>query len=104
MSDIHAYSLDGVAPATAAPQPQAVIRRPVAAISVEVVDAAHLPDLRAPWTDLLVQADALNVFMDPAVLRAVGASDPATACWALLAWRSMDGTRRLVGVWGFAVT
>jgi CelD/BcsL family acetyltransferase involved in cellulose biosynthesis len=100
MSDIPAYRTDDIPAATvlAADAPHAN-----RAIAVEIVDAASIADLHAAWADLLPRADTQNVFMDPSLLRAATAADPGGQRRALLAWKTIDGARRLVGVWSFAV-
>jgi CelD/BcsL family acetyltransferase involved in cellulose biosynthesis len=102
MSDIRAYRSEDVpevATASAATSP----RRRAPTISVEVADAAQLADVRAAWTDLIARADSPNVFMDPALACAAAMADPNARHRNLLAWKSIDGRRQLVGVWGFAV-
>jgi CelD/BcsL family acetyltransferase involved in cellulose biosynthesis len=104
MSDIPAYRTDDIPAATAfaAAAPHA---KPT--IAIEIADAASLAkslaDLHGAWADLLSRADTQNVFMDPSLLHAAAAADPAGQQHALLAWKTVDGARRLVGVWGFAV-
>jgi CelD/BcsL family acetyltransferase involved in cellulose biosynthesis len=99
MSDIQASRTDDIpAAATAATAEHA---KP--AITVDIVDAVRLPDLRTPWTDLLSRADTQNVFMDPSLLDVAAATDPSGGQRALLAWKTADGVKRLVGLWGFAV-
>jgi hypothetical protein len=43
------------------------------------------------------------VFMDPALVRAAAEIDPSAEHRALLAWKSIDGRRQLVGIWSFGV-
>jgi CelD/BcsL family acetyltransferase involved in cellulose biosynthesis len=97
-SDVQAFRSDDM-PASA----DVSARRTARNVAVEVADAARLADVRADWTDLLTRADALNVFMDPALLRAAAEAEPAVEHRALLAWKSTDGRRQLVGIWSFAV-
>src|SRR5690348_4266433 len=72
-------------------------------ISVEVVDSTALADTRAAWADLLARGAAPNVFMDPALVRAAAEADPKAQHRVLMAWRVVDGRRRLAGVWAFAI-
>jgi CelD/BcsL family acetyltransferase involved in cellulose biosynthesis len=72
-------------------------------VSVEVACAGRLADIRADWTDLLSRAAEPNVFMDPALTVAAHDADPDGGHRALLAWTSMDGCKRLVGLWAFSV-
>jgi CelD/BcsL family acetyltransferase involved in cellulose biosynthesis len=100
MSDIPAYRTEDIprtAPVAAATQHAA------SGISVEAVDAARLPEIDKAWADLLPRADAQNVFMDPALLAVAATTEPNVCHRALLAWKSVAGQRRLVGLWSFAV-
>jgi CelD/BcsL family acetyltransferase involved in cellulose biosynthesis len=99
----HAYSDNVGASVVSIPRPLAVVPPAPAHVSVDLVHAAQLADLRAEWIDLVAHAEVQNVFMDPALLRAAGATSPEP-CLVLLAWKSIDGQRRLVGVWAFAFT
>jgi len=72
-------------------------------VTVEIADAAQLADIRAAWTDLLARAAAPNIFMDPALMQVSAAIDPESKHRAVLAWKSINGRRALVGIWTFAV-
>jgi len=72
-------------------------------VEVEIADAARLTDLESSWADLLHRADAPNLFMDPALTRAAAETDPTSQHPTLLAWKTVDSHKRLVGVWSFAV-
>jgi CelD/BcsL family acetyltransferase involved in cellulose biosynthesis len=72
-------------------------------VSIEVACAGRLADVRADWTDLLSRAAEPNVFMDPALTAAAHDADPDGGHRALLAWTSLDGCKRLVGLWAFSV-
>ena len=72
-------------------------------VSVEIACAGRLADIRADWTDLLSRAAEPNVFMDPALIAAAHDADPDGGHRALLAWTSVDGCKRLVGLWAFSV-
>jgi CelD/BcsL family acetyltransferase involved in cellulose biosynthesis len=100
MSDIPVYRTDDV-PATATAG--AIRPRAAHGISVEIADAAQLADVQTHWDDLLARADAPNVFMHPAVLRAAAEAEPGTQHRALLAWKTAGGRRQLLGLWAFAV-
>ena len=76
---------------------------PRGAIVVEVADAGQLIGLDRDWLDLLGRAVTPNVFMDPALLGATALSYPKWQCVTLLAWQQSADSRRLVGVWGFAL-
>jgi CelD/BcsL family acetyltransferase involved in cellulose biosynthesis len=102
MSDIRAYRSEDV-PAVATAPAGASKRRLAPNISVEIADAARLADVRAAWADLIARADSPNVFMDPTLACAAAMADPNARHRTLLAWKSTDGRRRLVGVWSFAV-
>ncbi|MBX9828412.1 MAG: GNAT family N-acetyltransferase [Xanthobacteraceae bacterium] len=84
------------APATAVPD----IAK---AFSVEIACAGRLADVRADWTDLLTRAAEPNAFMDPALIAAAHDADPSGGHRALLAWTSVDGRKRLAGLWAFSV-
>lgn len=103
MTQARVFSAEVVAPLAPAASPVAS-ERSRARVSGEIVDAARLDDARAQWAALVESADARNVFMDPALLRAAAAADPAIAYKAVLAWKPVDGRRRLVGLWAFALT
>jgi hypothetical protein len=72
-------------------------------ISVEIACAGRLADIRADWTDLLRRAAEPNVFMEPAVVAAAHDAEPAGGHRALLAWKSVDGRERLIGLWAFSI-
>jgi CelD/BcsL family acetyltransferase involved in cellulose biosynthesis len=72
-------------------------------VSVEIADAARLAGIRAHWTDLLGRAASPNVFMDPALVCVAAGIEPNARHRALLAWKTVDGRERLVGVLSFAV-
>lgn len=72
-------------------------------VSVEIADATRLSDIRGHWTDLLGRAAAPNVFMDPALIDVGARVEPHARHRALLAWKTVDGRDKLVGVWSFAV-
>jgi len=97
MTEMQAYRTDSN-PAAPAAAP-----RMKPAITVEIVDAASLAGLETAWTDLQSRAETQNVFMDPSLLAAAAAADPGGQQRAMLAWATIDGARRLVGLWGFAV-
>jgi CelD/BcsL family acetyltransferase involved in cellulose biosynthesis len=103
MTDIPAYRTNDIPAAThsAAAAPHTTLA------TIEMADPASLigvhADLHGAWTDLLSRADTQNVFMDPSLLVAAAAADPKGQQRALLAWKTIDGAKRLVGVWGFAV-
>ncbi len=71
-------------------------------VTVEVATGTRLAEIQAEWRDLIARADMPNVFMHP-MLVALGASYPDVRCRALVAWKTFDGVRRLVGFWAFAV-
>jgi CelD/BcsL family acetyltransferase involved in cellulose biosynthesis len=100
MTDIRATTLDAF--------PVGVNARPLArsaatGVDVEIVDATKLSGIRSAWIELLDHAESANVFMDPALLEAAGKIFPKVERPALLAWKMIDGRRRLVGLWAFAV-
>ena len=101
MSEINAYRSQDIPVASAA----ATVIWPRAGqnVSVEIVDAALLAELRASWTDLLARAAAPNAFMDPALVRVAAEVEPKTQHRALMAWKTIDGRRQLAGVWAFAI-
>jgi CelD/BcsL family acetyltransferase involved in cellulose biosynthesis len=72
-------------------------------IAVEVAGAGRLMEIEPAWIDLLARADAPNVFMDPALALSAAAHHPRARIRALLAWRSIHGSRQLDGVWSFGV-
>ena len=72
-------------------------------LSVEIACAGRLADIRADWTDLLCRAAEPNVFMDPAVLAAAHDADPDGGHRALLAWKIVDGCKKLAGLWAFSI-
>jgi CelD/BcsL family acetyltransferase involved in cellulose biosynthesis len=92
--DIAAHG--ATAPATAVPDVEKTI-------SVEIACAGRLADIRADWTDLLGRAAEPNVFMDPALMAAAHDADSDGGHRALLAWKTVDGRKRLVGLWAFSV-
>ena len=101
MSDIRAFRLQEFSAAQTAVHSNSAPQR--AGLSVEVVGAARLAGIDAAWTDLLTRADALNVFMDPALVRAAAEADPQAQHGALLAWKPIGGRQQLAGVWAFAI-
>ena len=103
MSEIHAYRTNDIPAVSSGSHAAAMASRGARTILVEIADSARLADVRAAWTSLLARADAPNVFMDPVLVRAAAATDPAARYCALLAWKTIDGQRQLVGVWSFAV-
>lgn len=73
------------------------------AISVEVAHGAQLSTLHSEWQNLSSRADAANVFMHPIVVKRAADCYPARRCFALLAWQEVGTTRRLAGIWAFAI-
>jgi CelD/BcsL family acetyltransferase involved in cellulose biosynthesis len=103
MSDVPAYRSADIPAAARVAQAKPAMQRTAQDISVEIADAARLASLHAGWADLASRADSPNVFMDPALACAAAAADPQGGHRALLAWKSVDGRRRLVGAWAFGV-
>jgi CelD/BcsL family acetyltransferase involved in cellulose biosynthesis len=80
------------------------VQRHAHALTVEIVDAARLAELRSSWIDLLARADTPNVLMDPIMVQAAAEAFPDTQCRALLVWKPpADGRRELIGIWAFCV-
>jgi len=104
MTQVRVFSADVVATLASAVPPVANVERSHAGVSAEIVDAARLDDVRAHWSTLLACADSPNVFMDPVLLRAAADADRAMPLRAVLAWRTVEGRRRLAGLWAFALT
>lgn len=74
-----------------------------AQITVEIACGNRLSEIDADWRDLTKRADASNVFMHPQLLRRAGDANAGRRHVALLAWQSLGGAQRLVGLWGFAI-
>lgn len=74
-----------------------------AGIVIEVARGARLAEIEADWRDLVARADAPNVFMNPALVRLAGDTQPGARCVALLAWQETADRRRLAGVWAFTI-
>jgi CelD/BcsL family acetyltransferase involved in cellulose biosynthesis len=103
MRVIGAYRSEHIAAGASAEGSKEIPQGGAKAISVEIADAARLENTRSLWTAMLARADALNVFMDPALVRVAAGIDPGGEHRALLAWKSVDGRRQLVGIWTFRV-
>ena len=82
---------------------QRVARLPSPDIAVELATGARLAEIRPSWIELLKYSDEPNVFMDPALVRIAAEAYPNSGCAALLAWATVNGRPRLVGVWAFSV-
>lgn len=78
-------------------------RSHAADIMVEIASGERLAELQADWDALVARADAPNVFMNPLLVKLVSETDPSRRRVVLLAWHTVDGRRRLAGVWAFAV-
>lgn len=78
------------------------IAPPARGIGVEIAGAGRLAALQADWADLLGRAAEPNAFMSPALLHAAAVSYPRSRPLTLLAWKTIEGRRRLTGVWAFA--
>jgi CelD/BcsL family acetyltransferase involved in cellulose biosynthesis len=103
MNNIPALTASDI-PAIAAPSAATISsQRNAQVTTVEIADAARLAELRPSWIDLLARADVSNVLMDPAMVQAAAEMFPETQSRALLAWKSVDGQRRLAGVWAFSI-
>jgi CelD/BcsL family acetyltransferase involved in cellulose biosynthesis len=72
-------------------------------VDVEIADAVRLAAIRPHWNDLLARAAELNVFMDPAVVQAAAEAGSGEHIRTLLAWKTVEGRKSLVGIWAFAV-
>src|ERR1700704_1371728 len=100
---VSAYRSEDIATAALAEDTKGISQGGAKSVSVEIADAARLESGHAPWAALLPRADALNVFMDPALVRVASEIDPSAEHRALLAWKSVDGRRQLVGIWSFGI-
>lgn len=80
------------------------MRRAAQGVTVEIADAARLATIRSSWDDLVARAAEPNVFMDPVLLCAASEVDSDAHVHTLLAWKTLDGRERLVGVWAFSVS
>jgi len=76
---------------------------PSPGVDIEIDDAQQLADLKPDWDDLLARAAEPNAFMNPELVRAAAQSYPELQPRALLAWKTIDGRRRLIGVWAFSI-
>jgi CelD/BcsL family acetyltransferase involved in cellulose biosynthesis len=72
-------------------------------IAVEIAADERLTELQADWDALLARADTANVFMNPSLVKLASDIDPRRRRLVLLAWRTRDGGRELVGIWAFAI-
>lgn len=103
MSELRAFRAEDIPDAAPATRTIADPVRHAQLIEVEIAQSLRRPDVIANWADLCERAATPNVFMDPGLIGAVADSDPAAQCRTLLAWKLIDGQRRLVGLWAFAV-
>jgi CelD/BcsL family acetyltransferase involved in cellulose biosynthesis len=103
MSDVPVYRTNDVPAAAQFARAIAIPHLAARDISVEIAGAERIAGVRAAWTDLVARADASNVFMDPAIACAAAETDPDGGYRALLAWKSVNGRRQLIGVWNFGV-
>jgi hypothetical protein len=69
-------------------------------VRVEIVRGKLPVELDEAWRDLLRRTDEPNVFMHPCALRAAPAGRRIVT---LLAWQLSGNTRRLSGLWAFAI-
>lgn len=84
--------------------PSDSVARPGASdVTTELVNGARFEACVPDWEQLLAKVLTQNVFMDPAMVAAASLSFAEAPLLALLAWRSCDGVRRLVGAFSFSV-
>ena len=102
MSDVRAGRASGGVSAPVG-HANAILKRALQNITVEIVEPTRLRDLQAGWAELLGRAEAPNVFMDPALIAAAAEAAPETPQRVLAAWKPIEGRRRLVGLWAFAI-
>jgi len=72
-------------------------------MSIEIADVVHFAALQSEWADLLGRAAEPNAFMSPALVRSAAESYPDMQHRVVLAWKTIEGFRRLIGVWAFSV-
>jgi Acetyltransferase (GNAT) domain len=72
-------------------------------ITAEIISLDRLGPVHSEWNDLVARAFAPNVFMDPKLLHAAATVEPASLRVAALAWKTIDGRRKLAGIWIFAI-
>src|ERR1700676_5296837 len=102
MKVISDYRSEDIAAAALAEGTEGVSQGGAMGVSVEIADPARLENARTPWAALLVRADALNVFMDPTLVRVAAEIDPSASRlagmeigrWATPARRELDLRRR----------